>query len=247
MPHMFDEGVIRVDWAKKVYVFAILTSHTDGVRRLYGSSEIEEAYMTAVTVEVKLAQARVAIARAVMQAFPLLGGAVVDTTPALPDGELPISFSVTVAIPLGQYEPKDSIGVMGDILPKVMVRPYEQADSPFVMANALTILRQHGVHGTLTSVNVPFTSAFAESLITGHCISIQEMVSNANAAMPVSKPDHAVSHTVESLAHLIQDLEEKVDHKSQSADDRMTVAAKAVDSAAVWIKIAVNAIRELQE
>jgi hypothetical protein len=73
------------------------------------------------------------------------------------------------------------------------------------------------------------------------------MVLNANVVMPVSETDHAVSHTVESLSHLIQDLEEKVDHKSQAADDRMTVAAKAVDSAAVWIKIAVNAIRELQE
>jgi hypothetical protein len=79
---------------------------------------------------------------------------------------------VTVAVPLGQYEPKDSIGEMGDVLPKVMVCSYEQADSPFVMANALTILRQHGVHGTLTSVNMPFMSAFAESLVTGYCISI---------------------------------------------------------------------------
>ena len=31
--------------------------HFDGVHKLYGSSEIEEAYMTAVTVEAKLAQA----------------------------------------------------------------------------------------------------------------------------------------------------------------------------------------------
>ena len=36
-------------------IWAVL--HFDGVCKLYGSSEIEEAYMTAVTVEAKLAQA----------------------------------------------------------------------------------------------------------------------------------------------------------------------------------------------